>query len=58
MRTGGIICIVLGSVSTLGALLSGDHVAGPVFWLLLGIFLVIKAEKKKDFDLEENKKKK
>ena len=48
MRVFGIICIVLGSLSFLGALIGGHSVFGPVFWLALGIALVIIANQKKD----------
>lgn len=48
MRIFGIICIVLGSLSFLGALIGGHSVFGPVFWLALGIALVIIANQKKD----------
>jgi len=56
MKTFGIISIVLGSLSALGALTAGHNPAGPIFWIILGIVLVVKANSKKVTDIEENKK--
>lgn len=56
MKTFGIISIVLGSISALGAISAGHNPAGPIFWLILGIVLVVKANAKKSTDIEENKK--
>ena len=39
MKTFGIISIVLGSISALGALTAGHNPAGPIFWIILGIVL-------------------
>ena len=56
MKKIGIISIVLGSLSALGALTAGHNPAGPIFWIILGIVLVVKANSKKVTDIEENKK--
>ena len=56
MKKFGIISIVLGSLSALGALSAGHNPSGPIFWLILGIVLVVKANAKKSTDIEENKK--
>lgn len=56
MKTFGIISIVLGSLSALGALTAGHNPAGPIFWIILGIVLVVKANAKKANNIEENKK--
>lgn len=56
MKKFGIISIVLGALSTIGAISAGHEPAGPIFWLILGIVLVVKANSKKITDIEENKK--
>lgn len=56
MKTFGIISIAFGALSAIGALSAGHSPAGPIFWLILGIVLVVKANSKKVTDLEENKK--
>ena len=58
MKKFGIISIVLGSLSAFGALTAGHNPAGPIFWIILGIVLVVKANNKKVTDIEENKKEK
>ena len=56
MKKFGIISFVLGSISALGALTAGHNPAGPIFWIILGVVLVVKAKSKKVTDIEENKK--
>ena len=56
MKTFGIISIVFGALSTIGALSAGHEPAGPIFWLILGIVLVVRANAKKANNIEENKK--
>ena len=56
MKTFGLISIVLGSLSALGALSAGHNPAGPIFWIILGIVLVVKANAKKVTDIDDNKK--
>lgn len=51
MKNFGIFCIGLGGLSLLGALMAGHNAFGPLFWLALGIALVIIAKQK-----EENKR--
>mgnify|MGYP002626048454 FL=1 len=48
MRNFGIFCIVLGGLSLFGALAAGHNAFGPLFWLALGIALVIIAKQKED----------
>jgi hypothetical protein len=43
-------------ISALGALTAGHNPAGPIFWIILGIVLVVKANSKKVTDIEKNKK--
>lgn len=56
MKTFGIISIVFGALSAIGALSAGHEPAGPIFWLILGIVLVVRANAKKANNIEENKK--
>ena len=56
MKRFGIISIVLGSISAFGAISAGHNPAGPIFWIILCIVLVVKANAKKSTDIEENKK--
>lgn len=56
MKTIGIILIVLGALSAIGAISAGHNPSGPIFWLILGIVLVVRANAKKSTDIEENKK--
>lgn len=46
MKTFGWICIILGGLSLIGALSSGDSCFGPCFWLAVGIGLVYFANQK------------
>ena len=50
MKTFGIISMALGPLT------AGHNPAGPIFWIILGIVLVVKANSKKVTDIEENKK--
>ena len=56
MKKFGIISIVFGALSALGAFTAGHNPAGPIFWIILGIVLVVKANSKKVTDIEKNKK--
>lgn len=56
MKTFGIILIVLGALSAIGAISAGHNPSGPIFWLILGVVLVVRANAKKSTDIEENKK--
>lgn len=40
MKGFGWFCVILGSASFLGAVINGNSVFGPAFWLALGIYLV------------------
>ena len=48
MKIAGYIIAVLGILSFIGALLRGHNFTGPVVLISLGVFLIIKANKKKD----------
>lgn len=48
MKGFGWFCVILGSVSFLGAAINGNSVFGPAFWLALGIYLVHRAKNRKE----------
>ena len=48
MKNFGKFCIGLGGLSLLGALMAGHSAFGPIFWLALGIALVLIAKQKED----------
>lgn len=48
MRRWGWICVVIGSLSLLGVILKGHNPLGPLFWIGLGIFLLQRANQKKE----------
>lgn len=56
MKTFGWICIIIGGLSLLGAALKGHNALGPSFWLGLGIFLVYRANQKKEEQKNEQDK--
>ena len=47
MKTTGIVILILGLISLLGCLIGGDSIVGPLFWVGLGIFLIHRANQKK-----------
>lgn len=54
MKTFGYICIILGAVSLLGVIIAWLSPVGPLFWISLGIALVvIKNQKEKDNDSKD-----
>lgn len=53
MKTTGIILIILGSLSFLGSILGGHIGIGPIFFIVLGAYLISRANKK----AEERQKK-
>ena len=46
MKTFGWICIALGGLSFIGAAGTGRSIAGPAFWLAVGIALLYFGDKK------------
>ena len=54
MKNFGIFCIGLGGLSLLGALIGGHSAFGPIFWLALGIALVLIAKQKEDVNRKED----
>ena len=46
MKVFGWICTIIGSLAFIGAAIHGRSVFGPVFWIALGIVLLLKSKKK------------
>ena len=46
MKVFGWICTIIGSLTFIGAAIYGHSVFGPVFWIALGIVLLLKSKKK------------
>ncbi|MDE5744598.1 MAG: hypothetical protein K2H84_02925 [Paramuribaculum sp.] len=46
MKKFGWFSIIFGSVALIGSILGNKPSGGPVFWILLGGFLLYKADKK------------
>lgn len=55
MKIAGWIILILGSLSFIGCLTGGTNPMGPTFWIALGIFLLYKANKKKEEKEEKDK---
>ena len=47
MKTTGWVLLVLGGLSCLGALTAGHSIFGPVFFLAIGLMLIIKSNNDK-----------
>lgn len=48
MKIAGYIITVLGVLALIGTIVGGHNPIGPIFWIALGIFLIIRANKKQD----------
>lgn len=46
MKIFGWICTIVGVLSFIGAAIYGNSVFGPVFWIALGIVLLLKSKNK------------
>lgn len=46
MKVFGWICTIIGSLAFIGAAIHRHSVFGPVFWIALGIVLLLKFKKK------------
>lgn len=46
MKTAGWIILVFGSLAFFGAVLYGNNVSGPIFWIALGLFLIHRGKAK------------
>lgn len=59
MKTAGIILIVIGGISTIGAIIGASHGQRSSFLgiglLVLGIYLISRANKKKEEEEKKNK---
>ena len=57
MKTAGIIVLVSGALSFLGAAMAGHSVIGPLFWVAVGIALLYFANQKKEKQQDDNSEK-
>jgi hypothetical protein len=55
MKVLGWIFLVLGSLSFLGTMLGGNPSVGPIFWVVLGLFLISRAKRRKKEEEEKEK---
>lgn len=46
MKVFGWICFVIGVFAFIGAVTHGHSVFGPVFWIAVGLVLLLKSKKK------------
>lgn len=53
MKIAGIIVLVLGALSFLGAASAGHSVIGPLFWIAVGIAMLYFANQKKKKQQED-----
>lgn len=56
MKIAGIILLILGILSLLGAVLGETSAFGPIFFIALGVFLIHKSNNKKDNVPDKQKK--
>lgn len=55
MKIAGIIILIFGSLSFIGAASRGNGVFGPLFWVGLGVFMIYRANQKKREKEEKDK---
>jgi len=55
MKTFAWICLVLGGLSFIGAILTENNPTGPTFWLGIGIFLMYRANQNQKNKEEKEK---
>lgn len=55
MKTCGYVFAVLGTLSLIGTIIGGHSPIGPIFWIGLGIFLIHRADEKKEDKNNEEK---
>ena len=48
MKIAGYIITVLGVLALIGTFVGGHNPIGPIIWISLGVFLIIRANKKQD----------
>ena len=48
MKTAGYIIICLGVLAFVGTLIGGHNPIGPLFWIVLGVFLLLRARRKQE----------
>lgn len=54
MKTWGWICVIIGGLAFLGTISKSGNPTGPIFWLGLGIFLLYRANQKKQEQKEKD----
>lgn len=55
MKVFGWICVAIGGIALMGAIVGGSSAFGPLFWFGLGIALLYFSNQKKD-NTDNNKK--
>lgn len=55
MKVFGWLCVAIGGIALMGAIVGGTSAFGPLFWLGLGIVLLYFANQKKNDDNEQKK---
>ena len=53
MKVFGWICVAIGGIALMGAIVGGSSAFGPLFWLGLGVALLYFSNQKKD-DINDN----
>lgn len=48
MKIAGYIITVLGVLALIGTIVGGHSPIGPIIWIALGVFLIIRANNKQD----------
>ncbi len=55
MKIAGYIITAVGVLAAIGAITAGHNFIGPMLWIALGVFLILRAYKKKKDDEDLNK---
>ncbi len=53
MKTTGRILLILGILSFLGGIMKGNAIVGPIFFIMLGFYLIDKSSKKEQEKKEQ-----
>lgn len=46
MKIAGIVLVILGALALMGAISAGDNILGPLVWIIVGVFLIVRANHK------------
>ena len=46
MKIAGIVLVTLGALALMGAISAGDNILGPLVWIIVGVFLIVRANHK------------